>query len=463
MNFEVVFIGEINDGKTTIVSSLIEDENAIISSAPGTTTRAHRHSWTDTRGNPVFCVWDTPGFEETDDLHAWFMDHAARTDNLAAEFIRTHQTDTRWERDIELLRPIAGGALVVYVAASNRKPQSTDQKQLELIRICGANRIALINRKPGKDHSAAWREILKREIGIVRTYSPLTAGIRQRLELLDKLADCAESHEAAIRMARDELERDWQDRLENLARMMLSTLQETTKASAFSSSSRSDAQARLSQKLESLETRFRRNARDLFNHRNLTIDAEFFRADITVAHTWKAFGIGMTRTKAVFTGGIAGAAAGLILDASIGGLSGGAGAAMGGAFGAGSTAFLIYRPFAFIKVGRAGYEARIELRSQLLAALLDRMILYARCLLRVSHGDRPTEAIHIETGTDLQARERLSKVDAWDKDTAKAWATIIGKMNKAPTIGALEDMEPQAFASVIRQITADTTQLPTHS
>ncbi len=463
MNFEVVFIGEINDGKTTIVSSLIEDENAIISSTPGTTTRAHRHSLTDARGNPILCVWDTPGFEETDDLHAWFMGNAARTDNLAAEFIRTHQTDTRWERDMELLRPIASGALVVFVAASNRKPQSTDQKQLELIRICGANRIALINRKPGKDYTAAWREVLKREIGIVRSYSPLTAGIRQRLELLDKLADCAESHETSIRKARDELERDWQDRLGNLARMMLSTLQETTQASAFSSSSRSDAQAKLSQKLERLETRFRRNARDLFNHRNLAIDADFFRADITVAHTWKAFGIGMAKTKAVFTGAIAGAAAGLALDASIGGLSGGAGAAMGGALGAGSTAFLIYRPFAFIKVGRDGYEARIELRSQLLAALLDRMILYARCILRVSHGDRPTEAIQAETSMDPQARERLSRVDAWDKDTTKAWATVIGKMNKAPTIGALEEKEPQAFTTVIRQIITDTKRSPTHS
>jgi hypothetical protein len=88
------------------------------------------------------------------------------------------------------------------------------------------------------------------------------------------------------------------------------------------------------------------------------------------------------------------------------------------------------------------------------------MILYARCLLRVSHGDRPTEAIHIETGIDPQARERLSRVDAWDKDTTKAWATVIGKMNKAPTIGALEEKEPQAFTTVIRQIITDSTSLP---
>lgn len=450
MNFEIVFIGETNDGKTTIVSSLIEDENAVISPSPGTTKKAHRHSLPDANGKTIFYVWDTPGFEETDDLHAWFMGNASRTDNLAAEFIRAHQNDPHWERDLELLRPIASGALVVYVAASNRRPQSTDQKQLELIRISGANRIALINQKPGKDHAAAWREVLKREIGIVKSYSPLTAGIRQRLELLDKLADCTESHGESIREARDWLARDWQDRLEDLSRMMLSTIYKTSQVSAFSRESRSDAEEKLGGKIKEIETKFRKNARELFHHKSLRIDSKFFRANLNTCETWKLFGLGLSRNKAIRLGTVVGAAVGLAFDVPAGGWFLGIPTLTGAGVGAVLATAYVYTPFGKGKAVKKGFEAVVELRSQMPSALLDRMIIYARCMLRVSHGARPQEAIQAETKTD----ERLGVVDAWDKNTLKSWGVVVGKMKKAPSLAALEEKESEAYKAVIHQIIA---------
>lgn len=455
MNFEIVFVGETNDGKTTIVSSLVEDENAAISPTPGTTKKAHRHSLKDAEGNLIFAVWDTPGIEETDEIHAWFVKNASKTGNLAKQYIREHEDDSRWKPETELLRPIAGGALVVYVAASNRKPQSTDRKQLEVIRIIGANRIALINQKPGKDHTAAWREVLKREIGIVRAYSPLTAGIRQRLELLDKLADCAESHGESIRAARNGLRQDWQDRLENLARMMLSTVYETSQASAFSRKNRAEAEEKLGGKLKKIESRLRKDARELFNHKNLRIDSKFFRADLNTSETWKLWGLGLSRNKAIKWGIYAGAVVGLAFDVPAGGLTFGIPTLIGAAGGGLLAAAYVYTPFGKGKAVKKGFEAVIELRSQMLSVLLDRMIIYARCMLRVSHGLRSQEAIQAETTMNADSDERLSFVDKWEKDALKAWGIVVGKMKKAPSVGAVEEREPEAFETVIQQIVAD--------
>ena len=247
MSFDVVFIGETNDGKTTIVSSLMEDEDAVISPTPGTTKVAHCHRLRDREGRTILRAWDTPGFEETDDLHDWFVTQSKKmAGGQVQEFIKSHGHEPRWDSDIELLKPIVQGALVVFVAASNRKPQSTDLKQLEVVRLAGANRIALINKKPGQDYTKQWNDILKQEIGIVRSYEPLSAGIKQRSELLQKLADCSDEKRDAIMQARDLLQRDWDERINALTRMMIATIGEVSAARAIDRHSREQAQVKLS-------------------------------------------------------------------------------------------------------------------------------------------------------------------------------------------------------------------------
>lgn len=453
MSFDIVFIGETNDGKTTIVASLMEDENAVISSTPGTTKEAHCHRFLDRSGKTILRAWDTPGFEETDDMHAWFVAHAdAHGDDPVKAFIKSHATDSRWERDLHLLRPISDGALVVFVAASNRMPLQTDDKQLQIIRLAGANRIALINKKPGKDYSKEWNKLLKREIGIVRTYEPFSAGILQRLELLQKLADCCDENREQIEAAHDALKADWEDRLEDLARMMLGTLHKVARASAFCTS-KEEAERKLGAKLENIEQNFRKDARKLFHHQKLQIEAEVFSAKLQSTETWRLLGLGMTRSNAMKYGAVVGASIGLVVDVSTAAWTLGIPTVTGAAVGAALAAVYIFTPFGKGKGSQNGYEAVVEVRGQMLNVLLDRMIIYARCILRVSHGNRLQQAIQAETVTP--EGNRLSFVDRWGGNEQKSLAKLVGKMTKTSNMAKLEEGQTGDFDTIIRQIVTD--------
>jgi GTPase SAR1 family protein len=461
MSFDIVFVGETNDGKTTIVSSLVEDENAVISMKPGTTKGAHQHTLTNLNNEPIISVWDTPGFEETDYMHDWFTRNASLRGNLAQEFIRNHRSDERFQRDVELLKPIAAGAIAVYVVASNRKPQADDQKQLELVRIAGANRIALINDKPGKDYTKEWKEVLKREIGIILEYSPLRAGIKQRLELLDKLANCSSEHQGIMLKAREALKKDWDDRLESLARSLIVAVYDSAKLTVNSEKSDADARNELSRMIKGVELKFRKSVLELFHHRNLAVEAEFFEADITSVETWKMFGLGLSRRAAVGYGAFVGAVAGLAFDIPAGGLTFGIPTAIGTGGGAMMALLFAYSPFEMGRIKNKAFRASMQLKGQLPGVLLDRMIIFSRCVLHVSHGKRLEDAIKVEMtrgkgGADQN--QTLGFVRSWNDQELKAWACVVGKIKKAPSFATLEDKEKEAFESVIKQIVNDLSQ-----
>ena len=455
MSFDVVFIGETNDGKTTIVSSLMEDEDAVIGPIPGTTKVAHGHRLPDRKGNLILRAWDTPGFEETDDLHAWFVEKSRATgQGLIDAFIQAHAADPRWDRDLELLRPISRGALVVYVAASNRKPQSTDQKQLEVIRLAGANRIALINKRPGKDYSSQWNEVLKREIGIVRTYAPFTAGIDQRLELLDKLADCSDESREQIETARDILKADWEDRIDQLVRLMMATVFKAVNTRAVSSRDRESAERKLGDLLQRHETLFRGEAQKEFKHTHLRFKADFFNADVTSVEFWKMQGLGMTRQNALLYGTATGAFVGVGIDVMFAGLASGMPTLIGaGVGGLGAIAFA-FNPYTSRKYGKTNYEARVQLKSQTLNVLLDRMIIFSKCLLRVSHGMRLKEAIPLEiSGEKAPGSKRLSTVNSWNSSRIKAWGNLVGKMSRpGASMVYLEEDNSEDFQCVLEAL-----------
>jgi len=460
VSVDIVFLGEVNDGKTTIVSCLVEDENAVISEVPGTTKVAHGHQLFNQRGETVLRAWDTPGFEETDDLHAWF---AARKDvteyNLAKRFVVEHRNDPRWTPDLELLKPIAEGALVVFVAASNRKPQVTDRKQLEIVRAIGADRIALINQKPGdRDYTEEWNSILKREIGLVRTFSPLTAGIRERLELLTKLADCSTTHRERIERARQELEQDWENRIEDLARSMVHTVLQAVRLKTLSIQSQEDAEQQLTRKLHGVESNFRDHAKQLFNHARLNFESEFFEADVTSTSFWKVYGLGMTKWNAGLYGAAAGGAAGAMFDLSVGGASLGLSTLVGSATGGILAAGAVHMPFVHRQLGNQAYEARLHNRSQVINVLADRLIIFARVLVRISHGQRPEQAIRLETATGQGSDERLSFVQHWESGAIKSWARLVQRMSQSGMdLAHLERESPEDFQRVIARLQRDIT------
>jgi small GTP-binding protein len=430
MSVEIIIIGETNDGKTTIVSNLIEDEHAVIGPEPGTTRKAHRHRLWDRKGELLLEVWDTPGFEETDEMHYWFTRRAGETvGNLAQAFIREHADDPDWRKDIELMRPIREGAIVVYVAASNRRPIEDDRKQLEIIRLTGAVRVALINQKPGDaDYTDEWVTLLQREIGAVDTYQPMTAGIRERLNLLDTLARCCIQSRDAIHRVRNALEEDWNARLDDLARMMLDTLRNVLQCHASSRTGEAASRERLNRKLFKLEEVFREDAKRLFRHTLARFESAVLDAPLTSAEMWKSFGLGLTRQQAIVASAIVGAGVGAFIDASLGGLSFLTGTVIGGVTGTVLGASLIYSPVS-TTLGDNQVVSRVQAKSNLPYVLMDRMLIFGRLLIRISHGTRSEEALRIEVDSSGDAEN--SRLRNWSGSERDAFARLVGEMAKA--------------------------------
>ncbi|NDV62932.1 DUF3482 domain-containing protein [Puniceicoccales bacterium CK1056] len=430
MSVEVIVIGETNDGKTTVVSNLIEDEDAVIGPEPGTTRKAHRHRLFDRNGEVLLEVWDTPGFEETDEMHYWFTRQAGQgVGNLAEAFVEEHSGKADWQRDMELMRPIHEGAIVVYVAASNRRPIEDDRKQLEIIRLTGAVRVALINQKPGEnDFTDEWVTLLQREIGAVDTYQPMTAGIRERLNLLETLGRCCIGSREEIQAVRDALEADWEARLEDLARMMLDTLRKILECRGSSRKGEAASRDKLNRNLNRIEESFRSDAKALFRHRKATFNSPVLDAPLTSTGMWKSFGLGLTRKQAVFASAVMGAGVGAVVDASVGGFSFLTGTLIGGATGTFIGASLIYSPVS-ANFGDNQVVTKVQAKSNLPNVLMDRLLIFGRLLIRISHGIRSEEALRIEVDSSTDASN--SRLRNWSSKEREAFSRLVAELDKA--------------------------------
>lgn len=427
MSLNLVFLGDPNEGKTTIIANLMENECAEISALPGTTTKAQCYRLHDSRNRElILATWDTPGFQNSDDMFAWFYEQNDNAiPNLTQLFIESHRDDMSWQHDVELIRPITLGALVVYVVSSHRKPTDSDYKQIQIIRYTGAKRIALINQRDGngKNWTEDWRELLEREFGTVLTYNPHNSGLDQRLELLDRLANASEQDRQQILNARDTLKSYWEHRIDQLTRKIITKICESVRAAEVDDAEEI-AKRKLTDRLISLENEFREEAKKLFNHTRLNIQHPLFDFEIDSTKHWKANKLGMTRKNAAIYGAIVGASGGALVDVLMGGLGFGIPTGIGGIAGASSALAFAYVPYTAKKYGKNQFCVCINPQSQTVNVLLDRMICFSRCILNVSHGIRIEDAIEMATDGEC------SSVDGWDNEKKNAWAKIVKQMFK---------------------------------
>ena len=103
-----VVVGNVNQGKSSIVASLAEDAGVPIDPMPGTTLKAAEYAFRAS-GAPVFRVIDTPGFQRARHALAWMQQRArtpAERPRAVAEFVRMHAHDVSFVDEIRLLQPI---------------------------------------------------------------------------------------------------------------------------------------------------------------------------------------------------------------------------------------------------------------------------------------------------------------------------------------------------------------------
>ena len=345
-----VVVGNVNQGKSSIVATLSEDPTIPIAARPGTTQRSGAYAF-GTEDRILFRLIDTPGFQEARAALAWMsersfsaMDHP----EVVASFIRDHQAGPRFQDEVRLLQPILDGASVLYVVDASGPPQPSNEAEMEILRWTGRPGMALINQTGQRDHSEAWRPYLEQFFNVVRRFDAQGADFEDRMALLRGFREVREDWTEALDEAIGVMGRERRHRRDRaasvVAEFVVRALSHVERRRLGDDDDPAALRAELEQsyleRLRCAEAEARADIEKVYRHRRVTREASelaLHEADLFSDASWRAFGL--TRTQLAQYGAAWGGAIGAAVDMMVGGLSFFIGAAVGAATG-GLTGFL---------------------------------------------------------------------------------------------------------------------------
>jgi GTPase Era involved in 16S rRNA processing len=155
-------LGHPNEGKSSVVSTLAEDDSVKISPIPGE-TRVCREYPVVIDGRTVIRFVDTPGFQNPRRTLEWIEGYTGPDDRMISEFIRIHGDDDAFSDECELFAPLADGAGVIFVVDGSRPVRRNDAMEMEILRKTGLPRMIVINAKEKGSPSISKRGETKRE------------------------------------------------------------------------------------------------------------------------------------------------------------------------------------------------------------------------------------------------------------------------------------------------------------
>lgn len=365
-------VGAVNHGKSSVVSTLAEEDQVRISSMPGETVNCQLFWLLD-----LFRFYDTPGFQNP--LEAYTELAAARNTRMPLrvfrEFIERHRGQSEFDAECQLLQPIVDGAGIVYVVDGSEQIRKLHVAEMEILRLTGQPRLAIINRTSIDNYVQDWKQMLGAHFNAVREFNAHYATFADRLELLDTLASIEQSWKPKLKQAVAVFTEEREMRLDECAEIILKLLidalqhREIASADAESEARRNSLGDELKQRfVNAVSTREAFAQQDiikLFRHNRVTTESTgelLFDAELFSDDTWRAFGLDKKQLIAVSA--IGGAAAGASVDLLTAGHTLLAGAAIGGAIGA-AGGYIVGKKRPELKVNMPGLLKRMGLGQKI--------------------------------------------------------------------------------------------------
>ncbi len=339
-------VGHPNKGKSSIVSTLANDEQVMISALSGTTREVQEYPLM-VDDETLYVLIDTPGFQRPRAALEWMHAQAgssAERPQVVRRFVEQHQGDARFEAECRLLAPLIGGAGILYVVDGSRPFGHEYEAEMEILRWTGQPSLALINMIGSGDYRHEWENALGQYFRIVRVFNAMKADFDKRLQLLLAFAQLCEAWRAPLERAVQVLRAERQRRRTGAVRLIAECLAGMItyfRESPLDSSKSIDRQrAALGEAYRAALTRreqaCRQAVESLYDYNRLQrreAVVDILDEDLFSSLSWRLFGL--TRRQLVATGGVGGAAAGSVIDVAVGGhsllLGSGLGALIGGA------------------------------------------------------------------------------------------------------------------------------------
>jgi hypothetical protein len=398
-------VGHPNEGKSSVVATLTEDDTVRISPIPGETTLSRAYP-VQIDGRTVIQFVDTPGFQYPRRILEWFRQEGSQSQDLAQGFIDSQGADPNLSHDIELLTPLSKGCGVIYVIDGSRPISSTDRIEMEILRLTGNPRMAIINPKEyHENYIAQWKSACAKAFNSIRLFDAHQATYSERISLLESLKGINQDWEAALAKAIDAFEDDWANRIHQVAGLLCELVRDSTtlskSKSIFQPSEEEPAKKRLQEDyqkaIHQTEKANHQCIRKLFKHNIFNIDIppqSVLNDDLFTERTWQV--LGLSKKQIISTGAFIGGGLGVNLDLALAGLSFGIFTLSGAVAGA-ATAWLKGEDLARAKIKKqklGGIKITVgpNTNPQFPFILLDRAMLYFKHISNWAHArSKPPE------------------------------------------------------------------------
>lgn len=459
----IAVIGHPNEGKSSVLSTLTEDDSVVVNDYPGETTHC-QYFPVAINGEVVLELVDTPGFQNPQRILEWMRASGKTDDALLNAFLAEFSGQPAYHHDCELMQPLAQGAALIYVVDCSRPLLPVDEAEMEILRLVNKPRMAVINFKDeDRDYLQAWTTAFRRHFNVIREFNAHQARFTERLALLETLKAIQQDWEPMINRAITAFEQNWQYRREEVAEAvadyLLFALQLSVDQSLPSEAERArveqQALGRYQQQIADRERQLFASIRRCYHHQlfELPLPARsVLREELFSEVTWDV--LGLTRKQLLLAAAGMGAGIGVSLELAIGGLSAGLFAATGALIGGGSAWFLgseLTRVrISHLPLGGTRLVIGPSRNPQFALVLLDRALLYFREMANHAHGNRSGRV------PDIKDQSLVRHLTADQQKTLLKLAREAGQEGKE---GSNEKLR-QPLTTLLGQILAEVSDTP---
>ncbi len=402
---EFAIVGHPNEGKSSVVSTLAEDDSVRISPVPGETLVCQTFPVV-IDGREIIRFVDTPGFQTPQKTLKWMKEYNGPEERMLRDFIDSHMDNPDFRDDCELLSPIGKGAGIIYVVDGSRPVRKVDISEMEILRLTGRPRMAIINCKDENTrYLEKWKNEFRKNFNSIRVFNAHKATYAERIALLESLKSIDQDWQDALETVISAFKKDWDLRntiTSDIICTMLKDCLEYTESELFTENSNEEmVKKKLARKfnlaIEKIEKKAHKKIRSLYKHNifNLSLPPySILHDDLFGEKTWQF--LGLTQKQIIAAAGIGGAAAGAALDLVAHGFSLGLFAAVGGAIGAGWAALGGGKKLAKTKMvgmNLGGHKITVGPidNIQFMYILLDRALIFYSHVINWAHGRRDYE------------------------------------------------------------------------
>jgi hypothetical protein len=398
---EFAVVGHPNEGKSSVVSTLAEDDSVRVSPIPGETVLCRTFPVV-IDGWEIIRFTDTPGFQNPIQTLEWMRNYRGDDTFIVEAFRETHAGNPNFRDDVELFKPITNGAGIIYVVDGSRPLRRVDKAEMEVLRLTGRPRMAIINCKENETgYLDQWKNEFRKHFNSVRIFNAHKATYAERLELLDTLKSIDQDWRPALETVISAFKTDWENRNAQTAEIICALITDCLTFSinrGVSGKSEEEALELLrhdyTRSVEKIEKESHQRIRRLFKHNIFNYDLpaqSILQEELFNEKTWQF--LGLTQAQLIAAASLAGGALGALIDLAAAGLTFGIFTAILGLAGAGWAAMGGGKKLAKAKV--VGVELgtyQIQVgpidNMQFPYILADRALIFYSHIINWAHGRR---------------------------------------------------------------------------